>query len=176
MPTFLRKVENMCTFNSAIAKGIFEVASVGSEIISGQKQAKSNNEYRVQLALNNAQNARNEAYRQKQLGIDNSRKEKIEGIREANKLKARNSANGIDVASVSSNNAYEDVLNDSAINADLIKNQYELSSNNLFEQSKSYVNQAKAYNNNYNNSLFSNALNALGKTSKVASSWFDNGL
>lgn len=166
----------MCTFGATVAKGIFDAVSVGADIISEQKQAKSNNEYRVQLALNNAQIAQNEAYRQKQLGIENSRKEKIEGIQQANKLKAQNSASGIDIASQSANVGYEDIINSSKINADLTKNQYELSSNKLFEQSNAYVSQARAYNNQYNNSLFSNALNALGKTSKVASSWFEDSL
>lgn len=166
----------MCTFDTAIVKSVFDVVSVGADVISTQKQAKSNNEYRVRLALNNAQIAQNEAYRQRQLGIENSRKERIEGIQEANKLKAQNSASGIDLTSKSISVGYEDVLNGSKINADLTKNQYELNSKRLFEESKTYVNQVHAYNNQYNNSLFSNTLNALGKTSKVASSWFDDGL
>lgn len=134
---------------------------------------KDNLKYRTQIALNNAKNAQNEALRQKQLGIDSARLEKIEGIRAANILKAQNSATGLDVSSQTSKYSYEDVYQQADINANLARKEYDLNSSAYFRQANNYLNEVNNYQKSYNNALFNNALNALGKTQKVAEEWYD---
>jgi len=164
----------MCTFGSNIAQVVFDVVNTAAGVVSQQKQIKNNNEYRVKVAQNNATIANSEGLRQKQIGINKSRQEKIAGIKEANRLKAVNSASGFDLNSSTAMQNYGDILNLSKIDADITKSQYDTSANSYFQQANSYLSQANLYNEQYNNSVFSNTLNALGKTAKVASNWFDN--
>lgn len=163
----------MCTIGSTVARALIDVTGTAAGLITQQAEAKANNEYRMQVALNNANAAKEEALRQQQLGINKSRQEKISGLYEANKLKAQNSASGLDIQSQTSEMMYQDVLNNSFSEAENTKNEYNTVAKSYFDQANSYLQEAGATNKQYNNSVFSNAMNALGKTGKVTSSWYD---
>ena len=164
----------MCTIGSTVARALIDVAGTAVGLINQQSEAKANNQYRVQVALNNAKNANEEALRQKQLGINKSRQDKINGLYEASRLKAQNSASGLDIQSQTSEMAYQDILNNSFDSAENTKSEYDRVANSYFNQANSYLKEANVNNKQYNNSVFSNALNALGKTGRVTSSWYDD--
>lgn len=159
----------MCTAGDAIGL----VQSVGSNILSAKAESK-NLKYKTQIALNNAKSAQNEALRQQQLGIEEARKEKIEGIKEANLQTAKNAASGLDAASSTSIQNYQDTIDTANANAASVKNQYDLKADSYFDSANSYLNQINEYNNSYNASLYSNAINSLGSVGKVAGKWYES--
>ncbi|MBR5303652.1 MAG: hypothetical protein IKU37_02365 [Candidatus Gastranaerophilales bacterium] len=164
--------------SSSLLGGIFKgVGVLGSVVstVSDYKTNKDNNEYRMQVALNNAKIAQNEALRQKQLGIEKARREKISGLQEISRLQAKNSASNLDMSSYTNKIAYQDVLNFYDTNSQTAKSQYDLQANNYFNQANSYLNQAQIYKNQYNQSIFDYSLNALGKFNRVAADWYKNG-
>ena len=164
----------MCTFQSSVLGAFFNTAlGVTNETVKIINE-KKNIEYRTRVALNNAKVAQNEALRQKQLGIDKSRMEKIAGIQEANKQKALSAASNLSLDSFTTKLNYEDNLDISELQADFIQNDYNAKAQGYFNQANNYIDQAKTYNRNYNTSLFRNALNALGKAAKVSNEWFEN--
>jgi len=176
----------MCVPSAGIAAGsttgsLFQNVMNGLNVASGvmgtiseYKTNKANAAYQTQIALNNAKIAQNEALRQKQLGIEKSRLEKISGMQEVNKQKALYAASNLDMMSQTSQMAYQDTLNMAQINADVAKKEYDIAANSYFNQANSYLNQAQSYKNQYNQSLFANSMNALGKFSQVASDWYSN--
>ena len=151
---------------------IFSAVSEGSSSILPFVSSKKNYEYRRRVAINNANLAYREGLRQKQLGIEQSRVEKISGFKEANKLLAKNSASGLDVASQNNALAYQDLLNASEINADLKQREYDYSANDYFNKANQYLNSADEAMFDYNQSVFDNSLNALGRLNKVSNVWF----
>lgn len=159
----------MCTFN-AIGQSVDILLST----FQSYSKIKSNADYRVQIALNNAKNANNQALREKQLGIEKSRLEKISGLSEASKIKAINSASNLDSSSQTNNLNYLDAINLSYSNSQNIKNNYDIKAQSYFDKANSYINQANMYEKNYNNSLLAFADNALGKTQKVSANWYSN--
>lgn len=162
----------MCTVNSNPFGAILNLTTGITQEVLSYNTEKKNNEYRTRVALNNAQIAQNEALRQKQLGIEQSRLEKISGIQEANKQKAISAASNLDIASMTSQINYHDDINMADFRADMIEKEYDAKAQSYFNQSNNYLKQADSYQNQYNNSVFQNALNALGKTSKVSSDWY----
>ena len=62
----------MCTFAMNLTKALFDITTTVAHEVNAQNTAKKNNEYRVQLALNNANLAKSEGLRQQQMGIDKS--------------------------------------------------------------------------------------------------------
>ena len=161
----------MCTPDSNPLGTILNLATGITKEALNYNAERQNNEYKTRLALNNAQIAQNEALRQKQLGIEQSRLEKISGIQEANKQKAISAASNFDVASVTSQINYQDNISMSNYQADVIEEEYNTKAKSYFNQANSYLKQADSYQNQYNNSVFQNALNALGKTAKVSNEW-----
>ena len=163
----------MCTFESNPLGAILNTTiGITNETLNFIDE-KKNNEYRTRVALNNAKIAQSEALRQQQLGIEQSRLEKISGIQEANKLKARFASSNLDVNSLSNQLNYQDNLSFSDYKANLTERSYNATAQNYLNQSINYLNQAKNYQQDYNNSVFQNALNALGKTNKVAGEWYE---
>ena len=90
-----------------IVSGTLNVAKMTSSIQNDNQQLK----YQTQIAINNAKQAQNEALRQKQIGIDEARLEKIKGMQKLNSQIAKNSANGFSDAS--SSNSIATVKNSS---------------------------------------------------------------
>ena len=160
-------------FLGAAFKGVEAVQNVSSTILN-YKTNKDIYAYRTQIALNNAKVAQDEAMRQKQLGIEKSRLEKISGLQEVNKLKAQNSASGLDAMSQTNTLNYQDALNLSKINANSTKKEYDSQADSYFDQAHSYLNQAQTYQKQYNQSLFDYSLNALGKLGRVSNDWYGN--
>ena len=156
-----------------VIKGVSAITN-GIDAISDYKENKANNIYRTQIALNNAQAAKNEALRQKQLGIEKSRMEKISGLQEINKLKAQKSASNFDLMSFTNQYTYQDINNLSELNSSSIKQEYEINSSKYFNQANSYLNQAQQHKKQYNNSVFDSSLNALGKINQVANNWYEH--
>lgn len=162
----------MCTADSNPYDTFINIVTgVGTEVLNFNSD-KKNYEYRTRLALNNAKIAQNEALRQQQLGIEQSRLEKISGIQEANKQKAISAASNLDVDSLTSQLNYDDNIFMSDYKADVIKKEYDARANSYLNQSNSYLNQAQDLQKQYNDSVFQNALNALGKTTKVSLDWY----
>ena len=56
----------------------------------------------------------------------------------------------------------------------MIEGEYNKKAQSYINQANSYLNQTQKYQQDYNNSVFQNALNALGKTYKVSSEWYEN--
>ena len=174
----------MCTPTSGLIEpatnafsGLFSVVKGTGQVISGISQYKNNKAnyaYQTQIALNNAKIAQNEALRQKQLGLEKSRLEKISTLQEVNKLKAKNASHGLDLMSSTNQMAYEDVWNLGDLNSDLIKKEYDYNANSYFNQANSHLNQANNYKKQYKQSVFDYSLNALGKIGQVASEWYEN--
>lgn len=169
----------MCVPSAAVtgvssAFQMFDSATSAISAVSDFKTNRENYAYRTQIALNNAKEAQNEAMRQTQLGIEKSRLEKIQGLREVSKLQAQNSASGLDMASQTSSLAYQDAMDLSSQSANTIKKEYDTKAKSYFSQASSYFSEAQTYQNQYNKSLFDYSLNALGKMSTVASNWYNN--
>lgn len=162
----------MCTPMNIIG-GVLDVAKVAIDTSSRYSNLKSNNEYRTQIAINNAKAAQNEALRQKQLGIEKSRIEKINSMQEIAKIKSKNSASNLDISSNTNNYNYQDVLNSSKLQADIIKKEYDVKANEYFKKANSYLNQANDYNRQYNNSLLGLGMGVLEDSALVAKSWYD---
>lgn len=158
---------------NSVFKGV-GVANTIASTLSDYKTYKTNAAYRTQITLNNAKNAQNEANRQRQLGIEQSRVQKIKGIQEANLLKAKNSASGLDLMSQTNKYAYQDAYNMANLNALSTKKEYENQAINYFNQANSYLNQAYQSNKQYNQTIFDYSLNALGKFNQVANQWYEN--
>ena len=163
----------MCTFESNVLGTILNAAvGVSNEALNIINE-KKNNEYRTRVALNNAKIAQSEALRQKQLGIEKSRLEKIQGIQDANRQKASYAASNLDINSFSNQLNYDDSLYSSDFSADAIQKEYDAKAQSYFNQANSYYSQAQNQQRLYNNSVFQNALNAIGKTGKVSSEWYE---
>ena len=95
----------MCTIANVI-KGVVGVAGVAISAARNYNEQKDTLNYRTSLALNNMKEAKENAYAQKQLGIEEARKQKIEGIKRAKELIAQNAAGGfLDNFSNSCNNS-----------------------------------------------------------------------
>ena len=164
----------MCTFESNPFGALLNTTiGITNETLNYVNE-KKNNEYRTRVALNNAKIAQDEALRQKQLGIEQSRLEKISGIQDANKQKALFGASNLDVDSFSNQLNYQDNLSFSDYKSNLIEGEYNKKAQSYINQANSYLNQTQKYQQDYNNSVFQNALNALGKTYKVSSEWYEN--
>lgn len=164
----------MCIPDTSVVSNILNVSNFALQEAFNLNQKKSNNEYRKQIAINNAQNAKNEALRQQQLGINQARIEKISGVQEANRLNARNAASGLNASSQTAKFAYDDILNASNNSAEMIKNQYNQNAKSYFQQANNYLNQASQYNNSFKNDIFNSSYNALGKIGSVSSDWYKN--
>ena len=156
---------------SGVLKGVGVVSNVASTI-EDVRSNKANSAYQTQVALNNAKIAQNEAMRQRQIGIEKSRLEKIAGLQEISQLQAKNSASNLDMMSKTNQLAYQDVFNLSNNKASAVQKEYNTNANSYFSQANNYYNQANSYKNKYNQSLFGYATNALGKYSQVAYDWY----
>ena len=146
-------------------------AEVGMGIATARREAKTN-EYRTQAALNNVKIAQNEALRQQQLGINAARQEKIDGIRERNMMIAKNAASGFNIDSGTNLYNYQDTIDKANLNADIVKNSYDIKADSYFNQANSYLSGAGQYQTEYKNSLFNTAHNTLGGMKKVADDWY----
>lgn len=169
----------MCVVGSSanIVDTVFGIVGGASNLankVSSYKANKTNYEYQTQLALNNARMAQEMGLTQKQLGIEKSRLEKIESLQKISKIKAQNSASGLDSMSGTNKLVYDDVAYANEINAQAIKNSYDISAKSYFNQANNYLNQANNYKELYKKSLFNQSMNALGQFGKVASSWYEN--
>lgn len=163
----------MCTPNG-IAESVVSALEVTTSAFSEYKTNKNNYDYRKQVALNNAKTAQNEAMRQKQLGIEASRKEKISALQEVNKTRARNSASNLDSMSETNKIAYSGMIDLSESSAKNTQKEYDLRSHDYFNQANDYLNQINYYKKDYTNSFLTTTYNALGKYKKVADDWYGN--
>lgn len=158
---------------ASVGKILFDaVSQVAPDVVNFSKE-KATQKYRTQLAINNIQTAQNEALRQRQLGINESRLQKIQGINDASKNRAITSASGFEVDSQTNLYSYKDIIDTSNANAKNIKNNYELKADSYFNQANSYLTQAHEQQKAYNSSLFNSTLSSLGSFSKVASDWYE---
>lgn len=163
----------MCTGDpSSILSGIASIAGIINKV-NDVNQTVQEQDYRAQVAINNAKTAENEALRQRQLGIDESRREKILGFQEANKMAAKNAASGFNVSSETMTYGYNDVLSSAYSNAESIKEAYELNAQSYDDQAKSYYESASLAKENAKNYLLNSALVGLGQASLAASDWYN---
>jgi len=146
---------------------------IGKTILDYNQQTK-NNEYRTQVAINNITAAQNEAKRQSQIGIEKSREEKIEGLKRANSLLAKNAASNTNVFSGSNFLNYQDEQNLSFNNAQNILDSYNQKSASYYQRARNYYNNYQQSQKQYKSSMMKSALNSLGNYTKVASNWYSN--
>ena len=163
----------MCVPTAVSAGKIFAdvVSQVVPDVIN-YSNTRDNYKYRTQIALNNANSAKDEALRQKQLGINQARLEKISGLKELNKQRAISSASGFDLNSQTNQYSYEDAINAANSNAVNVQSKYDLQADSYFNQANSYLSQAKEQQKAYNSSLFNSTINSLGGFGKVAKEWY----
>ena len=147
------------------------VARVASEV-NQQAQQKKEYEYRSQIALNNIKTAHDDAREQIQLGIDKSREQKIEGMKKASMLLAKNASGGFDALSDSNYQNYTDTIDSYNEDAQKIMDDYNQSADSYFQKANSYLNDYNYQAYAYNKSAKKSALNSLGNYTKVALSWF----
>lgn len=162
----------MCTPTDIIG-GVLQAGRLVTKSVSDYSNLKANNEYRTQVALNNAKIAQNEALKQKQIGIEKSRLEKISSMQDVAKLQAKSAASNFDTSSQTNKYNYQDVLNSAQLQSKYIQKEYDLQANEYFNQANSYINQAKDYNRQYKNSLKNFAYNVLDDSAQVSKSWYD---
>ena len=161
----------------AAIPAIISAATTTVGTIASAKQANQeikNSNYRTQVALNNAQNAKSEALRQKQLGIEEARKEKIEGIKKVNAIKAKSASSGFDTDSYTNSLNYTDTLNEAYSNAETIEKNYNQKAGNYMEQANAYLGQAGYIQDNRpktTNTGF--ILKALGESKLASNNWYE---
>lgn len=163
----------MCSPTDIIS-GVFQAGKLVAGSVSEYSNLKANNEYRTQVAINNAKIAQNEALRQKQIGLEKSRLEKISSLQEVSKIQAQNAASNFDLSSQTNKYNYQDALNSSQMQANYIQNEYNLKANEYFNRANGYINQANDYKRQYNNSLKNFTFGVLQDSAQVAKSWYDS--
>ncbi len=160
----------MCT-PSAISNSINVAANIFGQVNTISNVVNESN-YRTQLAINNAESAKNEALRQKQLGINKARREKLLGIRQASTLAAKNAASGLDISSETNYYGYEDIIDTAYSNAQTIQDNYDLKADSYMEKANSYLDSARMNNKSTKNYLLNYALTGLGDAAAAASNWY----
>jgi len=155
--------------------GILGTATSIIPSINNYNEQKSNLNYRTALALKNMEDSKNQAYAQKQLGIEEARKQKIAGIKEANDIMTQNASGGLNVFSGNNFYNYEDTIENAYSNAKSTQNSYDVRADNYFENAKSYLNEAKSYKKQKKSLGWNLAATALGQTNTVAKKWFTTG-
>ena len=161
----------MCTIGNAI-KGVVSAASIAVSTINNYNQQKDAINYRTSLALNNMKEAEKEGQLQKQLGIEEARKQKIAGLKRADDLMAQNASSGFNSDSGNNLLGYEDSLNSSYQEAYDIQQAYNIRADNYFEKANSYLNDAKSYQKQKKDLKRGVVMNALGNSTQVAKRWF----
>lgn len=144
-----------------------QVASTVNEV----KTQEMNNKYRAQVAINNVKEAQNNAKELQQAGIEKSRLQKIEGLRQIERQKAQNGANGFNLNSFTNTQSYDDTLSGYNSNAQNILDDYNSKADSYYSKANNYLN---SYTNNYNQNQYKSAVNALGNTLSVAKTWYSN--
>lgn len=160
----------MCTTALALSDVISGSMNV-IKTVSGIKQQDAQYKYQTQIAINNAKQAQNEAFQQKQIGIDEARLEKIKGLRQVNEQIAKNSSSGFDVNSLTNQLNYGDILTTANNSSSLVKSKYFQNANSYLQSANSYLDKAKQIKKEYNDNLFEKGMTYLGQFGKVADSW-----
>ncbi len=164
----------MCTPTDAIKsvgqtlKFVSNIFTPINTVVSVANDAK----YKTQVAINNAKSAENEAMRLQQLGIEESRREKIIGIQNANKLLAQNAAGGMDISSGTNSYAYQDVIDSAYSDAQNTLNDYEYQAQSYFNQANDYISDANYDIASTNNYLLNYAVTGLGNAGLATKEWF----
>jgi len=161
----------MCTIGNVI-KGVVGVASAIIPAVNTYNQQKEIIKYRTNLALNNMEEAKQEGYAQRQLGIEEARKEKLEGLRKSAELMAQNASGGFEATSGNNLYSYEDSIDSSYQNAFDIQQARYIRADNYFDKAREYLNEAKGYQSEKKKLSKNSFFNALGNTGQVASRWF----
>lgn len=164
----------MCTIGQTL-QGIIGISTAVFPAINEYQEQKSTLNYRTSLALKNMENAKQEAYAQKQLGIEEARKQKISGLKESKKLMAQNASGGFSISNGNNLYNYNDMIDENYSSAQDIQNTYNIRSDNYFEKAKSYLNEAKNYQNSKKIAKFNSIKTALGNTTQVAKKWYSTG-
>lgn len=159
----------MCTIANLI-KGAAVAASVIIPAVNNRNEQKDALNYRTSLAINNMKEAKNQAYAQNQLGIEEARKQKIAGLRAASDIMAQNASGGFSVNSGNNLFNYEDTIDSSYSNALESQKTYSISADSYFKKAGDYLNDAKNYQSQKKKLGF--AQTALGATKQVANRWF----
>lgn len=160
----------MCVPGAPIATNV--VSSVIKSALDTSKQLKEQ-QYRAQIAVNNIKEAQNDALAQKQIGIEKSRVEKLDGIKKANTILAQQASSGVDASSDTNTQNYYDLLSGYFSNANDIENFYNTKAESYFSKANSYFNEYSSSNKS-GSSNFNKAINFLGSSKKVASNWYFN--
>lgn len=165
----------MCVAASSTA--VFSIVSAalgaGASIVTSSMQRKTE-EYKTQIALNQVKSAQNEAQRQRQLGIEEARKERIEGLKNISRMQAQNASNGFDTYSVTNLYNYEDTANEYESNANNILESYYAKAQGYDEKAQQYIDNLTVSNMNQDLKETSNFFTSLGNTRKAAHKWYEN--
>ncbi len=164
----------MCTPDvTAIVTLASKATSMFSDVMK-EKETEKNYDYRIQMAVNNANLAKNEALKQQQMGIDSSRKEYLDKSRQIAALKAKNAASNLDIYSSTDMFNYNDI-NDMALNSSQdVKDQYQQKANSYFDKANDYLYQAQDYKNEYKEIKRKQKWARLDSGFTVANKWFES--
>ena len=157
----------MCTpLALNVASTVYEGGMGVVDIMQKKQEAK----YSAKIAETNAKMAIKNAQYEQQTGIEKAREEKIEGIKNANLVNAKNASYGFDVNSVTNKFNSQDTYKTSENNAKTIQNSYNQKAQNYFTQANQYLSNAENTLANYNSDILNSAL---GTTRKVSKIWSD---
>lgn len=136
-------------------------------------QAEQNNfEYQKQVAISNYNSNLDESYRQKQLGIEEARKEKIEGMYQANLLASKNASSGFSLYSDTTQENYNNIIDSYNAKANSTLENYEVNAEKYANKANLFLKQSENLTSKYNNSLFKNAMTSLGNSTLVNPQWY----
>ncbi len=151
---------------------VAQKAVTSAQGIYTMMENKQNAKYRIQASISNAQNAANEALRQRQLGIENARKEKLEGMKESGKLAAKNASNGFDIYSDTNNYNMQSITDSANAQAQEVDKKYNRVADDYYNRANEYLRGANQYRKQYNSSVWDEAFAVLGSTNNVAKNWY----
>ncbi len=141
--------------------------------LSNLKNERSNAKYQMQTAYQNALNAKRQGQQTLQEGIENSRKEKIKGLQQANLEKAKAAASGFDSNSGTNLLNYQDTIDTANTNARITQENSAAQAGSYFKQANSYLDTARNIKHDYNEGLFGKAMSYLQSENSVAAQWYE---
>ncbi len=158
----------MCTPYD-VAKAVVDTIRTGIEIkkvVETKKEAK----YQTELIKTQAKQAQQDAASERQYGIEEARRKKLQAILNMGNEKVAFASGNIALSSATALNILDDEKQNGELDALLTLNSSEKSAEKYMRQSQRYyqnaaLNSFKA-KNNYANSLFGTTLRVAGKSSK----------
>lgn len=167
----------MCTLTTAMQSALSAVWQIGNKSANYLVESKYKNDamkYQTQAAIANSKKAQNLMYSNIQEGINQSRIEKLKGIKEKNLKMANSAKSGFSINSTTNQYDYNDSLLLSNTNAKTIKNSYNSRALDYMNRANSYIDDANFDIDRYNTANNFSKFNYLTDVGSVAYGWYEN--